>query len=215
MTIAREGEPVIFSVMFVSAILLGSGFALQSTIITIFGFIGLTLTVVCFLFFREPEFRAQCEDWQILSGADGTVIEVDDRIPDDLAGYAKRVSVFLSLFDVHINRIPASGRIDSARFLQGRRFSAFKQRASVENQRSEIELTTPYGRIHFRQIAGSVARRVVFDLKQGQMVDAGQRFGVMRFGSRIDHFFPENVNILVSKGDKVKGGKTVIGEFER
>ena len=215
MTIAREGEPVIFSIMFVSVVLIGVGYAWPSVVTMLLGFIGLALTILCFFFFREPEFEVSCEERQILSSADGTVIAVDDSVPDDLGGYSKRVSIFLSIFDVHVNRIPASGRIEGLRFLKGRNFSAFKPQASTENQRSEIDLVTPHGRIHFRQIAGSVARRVVFDLKPGQEVAAGERFGVMRFGSRMDHFFPENVDLLVRIGDKVKGGKTVIGEFRQ
>lgn len=213
MTIAREGEPVIFSIMFISAVLIGVGFAWPSTIVLLLGLVGLVLTILCFFFFREPEFEVSCGERQILSSADGTVIAVDDCVPDSLEGYTKRVSVFLSIFDVHVNRIPTGGRIESLKFLRGRNFSAFKPQASTENQRSEIDLVTPHGRIHFRQIAGSVARRVVFDLKPGQEVKAGQRFGVMRFGSRMDHFFPENVDLLVTIGSKVKGGKTVIGEF--
>ncbi|MCK4656867.1 MAG: phosphatidylserine decarboxylase [candidate division Zixibacteria bacterium] len=213
MTIAREGLPNIFSVMFVAAVLLGVGYGISSLVLITLGYIGAAITVLCFFFFREPQFEVVCEDGQILSTADGTVIVVDDSVPEDLDGYSTRVSIFLSIFDVHVNRIPAGGKIESVRFVPGKWHSAFRPKASTENQHSEIELVTPHGRIHFRQIVGSVARRVVFDLEPGREVTAGERFGVMRFGSRMDHFFPPNVDVLVKKGDKVKGGRTVIGEF--
>ena len=215
MTIAREGLPTVFSIMFIAAVLLGVGYGISSFILTTLGYISAAITILCFFFFREPRFEVVCEDGQILSTADGTVIVVDDAVPENLDGYSTRVSIFLSIFDVHVNRIPADGKIESVKFLPGKCYSAFKPKASTENQRSEIDLITLHGRIHFRQIAGSVARRVVFDLEPGREVVAGKRFGVMRFGSRMDHFFPANVDVLVKKGDKVKGGRTVIGEFRR
>jgi phosphatidylserine decarboxylase len=213
MTIAREGLPITFSIMFVAAVLLGVGYGISSIVALSFGYLGAAITILCFFFFREPQFEAVCEDGQILSTADGTVLVVDDSVPEDLDGFSTRVSVFLSIFDVHVNRIPASGKIESVRFVPGKWHSAFRPKASIENQHSEIDLLTPHGRIHFRQIVGSVARRVVFDLEPGREVVAGERFGIMRFGSRMDHFFPPDVDVPVKKGDKVKGGRTVIGEF--
>lgn len=215
MTIAREGLPIIFSVMFVAAVLLGTGYAVSSTLLIVIGYIGCALTILNFFFFREPEFEAECEDGEILSTADGKVIAVDDNVPENLTGFAYRVSVFLSIFDVHVNRIPATGRIERAEFFPGRHFSAFKDQASGENQHSEMELVNQYGRIHFRQIVGSVARRVVHSLRPGQEVRAGERFGVMRFGSRMDHYLPSEVRVIVKAGDRVKAGKTVIGVFRK
>ncbi len=213
MTIAREGEPVIFGVLFVSVVILGTGYALSSTLLEVVGYVGLFLTAATFFFFREPEFEAKCGDREILSPADGKVIALDNEVPENLNGYSKRFSIFLSIIDCHVNRIPATGRIEDVKFKPGRWFSAFKPEASLYNQHSEIDLVTPHGNIHFRQITGSVARRVVFNLVPGQSVRAGERFGVMRFGSRIDMFLPANVNMKVKIGDKVKAGKSVIGEF--
>jgi len=213
MTIAREGLPIIFSVMFITAILLGVGYALPSIVLIILGWIGFGLVVLNFFFFREPEFDVTCADNDILAPANGTIIVVDNSVPENLEGFSKRVSIFLSILDAHVNWIPASGKIESVRFRPGKWFSAFKPEASDQNQRSEIDLVTPHGKIHFRQIVGSVARRVVFDLEAGREVKAGERFGAMRFGSRMDIFLPPNVTVLVSEGDKVKGGRTVIGEF--
>ncbi len=215
MTIAREGLPIISAVMFVAAVFLGTGYAIASTLLIVVGYIGCALTIVNFFFFREPEFEATCDDGEILSTADGKVIVVDDNVPENLAGFTHRVSIFLSIFDVHVNRVPATGKIERAEFFPGRHFSAFKDQASGENQHTEIELVNQYGSIHFRQIVGSVARRVVHNLSPGQEVRAGERFGVMRFGSRMDHFLPSEVKVTVREGDKVKAGKTVIGVFRK
>ncbi len=215
MTIAREGNPVIFSVLFVSVVILGTGIALSSTVLEVVGCLGLFLNVLILFFFREPEFEAICGDREILAPADGKVIALDNEVPDNLSGYSTRLSIFLSIFDCHVNWIPATGQIEDVRFKPGRWFSAFKPEASLHNQRSEIDLVTPHGRIHFRQISGSVARRVVYSLEPGQSVGAGQRFGVMRFGSRIDMFLPPHVNVKVAINDKVKGGKSVVGEFNQ
>jgi phosphatidylserine decarboxylase len=213
MTIAREGLPIIFGVMFVSVVLLCVGYILTLYVPMIVGLLGILLTMANFYFFREPEFAVQWTDGQILSPADGKVIVVDDQVPGTLSGLSQRVSIFLSILDCHVNRIPTSGKIERVVFRPGKKLTAFKPRASEENQRSEIDLVTSHGRVHFRQIVGSVARRVVFDLTAGQEVSAGQRFGVMRFGSRMDLFFPPNVSIHVKVGEKVRGGKTVIGDF--
>ncbi|MBU1319146.1 MAG: phosphatidylserine decarboxylase [candidate division Zixibacteria bacterium] len=213
MTVAREGLPIIFAVMFAAAVMLGVGYVLSSYVLIIVGWAGVVLTAANFFFFREPQFEAVWSDGQILSPADGKVIVVDDQVPEGLSGLSQRVSIFLSIFDCHVNMIPTAGRIDRAVYRSGKKISAFRPRASEENQRSEIDLITSRGRIHFRQIVGSVARRVVFDLKAGQEVSAGQRFGVMRFGSRMDVFLPPDVNVLVKVGNRVKGGRSLIGEF--
>jgi len=212
-TIAREGEPVIFGVLFVSVVILGTGIAISSTTIEIVGYFGLLLTVLNFFFFREPQFDAKCEDREILAPADGKIIALDNEVPEKMNDYTTRLSIFLSIFDCHVNRIPATGLVEDAKFKPGRWFSAFKPEASLYNQHSEIDLVTPHGKIHFRQITGSVARRVVFSLEPGQSVAAGERFGVMRFGSRIDLFLPSHVDVKVKIGDKIKAGKSVIGEF--
>jgi phosphatidylserine decarboxylase len=213
-TIAREGHPVIFGTLFVSFALLALGYGLHALPLIVTGWVALCLTAMMFFFFREPEFETDCDEKAIVAPADGKVLLVDGAIPPELSGFSTRLSIFLSVFDCHVNRAPAAGRIANAKFRPGKWFSAFRPQASTENQRSEIDLETPHGKIHFRQIAGSVARRVVFSLEPGQVVAAGERFGVMRFGSRMDIFFPQNVEINVRQGDRVIGGKTVIGAFK-
>jgi len=214
MTIADEGKPTIFAAMFISAVLLAVGYAIPLYTLIVVGWLGIVMTALFFFFFREPQFEVNAGEKQIVSPADGKVIALDEEVPPELDHYKTRLSIFLSILDCHVNRVPASGVIESTNFRQGKKYSAFKPKASTENQRSEIELVSTHGKMHFRQITGSVARRVVFSLEPGQNVTAGERFGVMRFGSRMDLFFEPNVKVLCRIGDKVKGGKTVIGEFE-
>ena len=213
MRIAREGFPFILPFIFASVLLLVIGYMYELQTVIIIGWSLDLLTLLMLFFFREPQFETHAEDNQILSPADGKVLTVDSEVPSELNGLVTRLSIFLSILDVHVNRIPANGEVVNVEFRQGRKYSAFKPQASTANQRSEIDLETSNGRIHFRQITGSVARRVVFTLEPGQQVRAGERFGVMRFGSRMDLFFPENVDVLVHVGDKVRGGKTVVAEF--
>jgi len=215
MRIAREGFPCIAPFAIVTILLLVIGYAYDLQGVVIAGWMLGLLTLLILFFFREPQFETHAEAHQILSPADGKVITVDSEVPENLPGLVTRLSIFLSILDVHVNRIPATGEVVGIKFKQGRKFSAFKPQASIHNQRSEIDLDTPMGRFHFRQITGSVARRVVYSLEPGQNVKAGERFGVMRFGSRMDLFFPENVDVLVKVGDKVKGGKTVVAEFRK
>jgi len=214
MTIAREGlifviPSAILAAVFVTAAIVVGSLPLQIAAV-VFGL----LFLIMLFFFREPAVETECKDWQIVSPADGVVLTVDAEVPPELPDYTSRLSIFLSVLDVHVNRVPAAGRVESVYFRQGKKFSAFRPQASTHNQRSEIELRTNHGMVHFRQITGSLARRVVFSLKAGQDVAAGERFGVMRFGSRMDLFFPSNVRILVSKKDRVMAGRSVIAEFE-
>ncbi len=215
MTIAREGYPFILPTALLAVLLLIFGYVMSQQAVIVIGWALTLLTVLFLFFFREPQFEAFAREGQILAPADGKVLTVDSEVPENLSTYATRLSIFLSIFDVHVNRIPANGEVANVEFRQGRKYSAFRPQASIANQRSEIDLDTKFGRIHFRQITGSVARRVVFSVAPGQTVRAGERFGVMRFGSRMDLFFPESVEVLVKIGDRVKAGRTVVAEFRR
>ena len=122
-----------------------------------------------------------------------------------------QVSVFLSVFDVHINRIPISGVVDEIKYYPGKFLAAWNEKASLENEQTLISIDTGSKKIYFKQIAGLIARRIVWKLEPGQSVSAGERFGLIRFGSRVDILLPLNSEIRVKVGDKVKGGETVIG----
>lgn len=123
-----------------------------------------------------------------------------------------KISIFLSIFDVHINRIPASGRIDYVKYNPGKFFAAYKDKASQLNEQTEIGITTEAGhKIVVKQIAGLIARRIVCKLREGDAVSVGNRFGMIRFGSRAELFVPVNSKLQVETGEHVKGGQTVIG----
>jgi phosphatidylserine decarboxylase len=159
------------------------------------------------LFFRDPDRETPDGDKLIVSPADGRIIKIDD-----LDGYPL-VSIFLSIFNVHVNRAPVSGKIISAQFRPGRFFSAFKDRAMKENQKNDIEFETPSGIVKMSQVTGSVARRIIFYNKIGDELKAGQRVGLIRFGSRVDLILPPGSNLDIVMKQKVVGGKTVLGRL--
>lgn len=166
----------------------------------------------CAFFFRDPERRAPGDAAALLAPADGRVTEagpVDGGEPG-----TQRVSIFLSIFDVHINRAPAAGEIRAVRYRQGAFRAAFRKDAAERNERNELEMTTERGTIRIRQIAGVVARRIVCRVRAGDRLALGERFGLIRFGSRTDLLLPAGVTLSVRPGDRVRGGLTVIGKWE-
>jgi phosphatidylserine decarboxylase len=168
-----------------------------------------------FYFFRDPERTIPEGRDLILSPADGTVVlieEVDE--PYYFKSKVKRVSIFLSVFNVHVNRIPVSGTVEFVKYIKGKFLVAFADKASEENEQSIIGIRHEKGKLLFKQIAGIIARRIIYHVEEGDTVKAGDRFGLIRYGSRVDMFFPENVDIKVGLKDKVYGGETIIGEFK-
>lgn len=159
-------------------------------------------------FFRDPEREIPTDENAILSPADGKIIDLSEH--DD----NKKISVFLSVLDVHVNRIPVSGKVTRIDYKKGKFLPAFQSQAADENERCEIEIQSRFGPIVVRQIAGILARRVVCRLKVGQIVQAGERFGLIRFGSRVDLILPASTKPIVAMGNRVKAGATIIGRFE-
>lgn len=170
----------------------------------------LVFTAFIAFFFRDPERFSPAVDSAVLASGDGRVVAID-RVEDDWVGSAIQISVFLSIFNVHVNRTPCDGRVDRVDYIPGRFHLAFVDKASGDNERTEISLETSGGRVKFKQIAGFVARRIVCRLQPNQQVEAGERFGLIRFGSRIDHVLPTNAAVRVRLGDRVRAGETVIG----
>ncbi|HEV2340201.1 MAG TPA: phosphatidylserine decarboxylase family protein [Candidatus Acidoferrales bacterium] len=162
-------------------------------------------------FFRDPERQVPGDPEAVVSPADGRVVEIVDEQNGPRVG--KRVSIFLSIFNVHVNRAPVAGRISRLEYKSGRFMAAWKGKASGENEQNLIAIQTPRGEMTFKQIAGWVARRIIFWKRQGDEVAAGERVGMIRFGSRVDVWLPEGAEILVQRGQKVAGGSTVIGRW--
>ena len=185
----------------------------DSIIILVLAIIMAIITLFLIFFYRNPIREIPEGDNIILSIADGTVLSVCD-FENEYIGKGKKVSIFLSVLDVHINRIPISGRIDYVKYNPGKFFKAFVDKASEENEHTEIGIIFSSGKLIFKQIAGILARRIVCRLEKDQTVAAGQIFGLIHFGSRAELFVPSNADVIVKAGDKVKGGETIIARIK-
>jgi phosphatidylserine decarboxylase len=162
-------------------------------------------------FFRDPERQVTAGDNLVLSPADGRVLIAGDAVADAApAGSWRQVSIFLSPMNVHVNRVPASGRVTRVTYSPGRFLPAYRHDAGTTNERSEIWIDHGGASIVARQIVGALARRVVCRLEPGATVRAGDRYGIMKFGSRMDVFMPPDAELRVRVGDMVRGGETVI-----
>jgi phosphatidylserine decarboxylase len=182
------------------------------------GGIAAALPLAAFLFvlffFRDPSRPRPDGEGLVLSPADGRVVDLttveDSRFP---GGHARRLSIFLSLFDVHVNRAPVAGTVQRVEYSRGRFRAAFRGKASEENERNRIDLDTQLGPVAVTQIAGAVARRIVCDVAAGDRLAAGERFGMIRFGSRVDLFLPVSARPRVARGDRVRAVATVLAEL--
>ena len=163
-------------------------------------------------FFRDPRRQSPQESGAVLSAADGRVVSIH-RLERDayVDGPAMRISVFLSVLNVHVNRIPFAGEVDFVDRRTGRYRVAFADEASEQNEQSVIGIRSGQHRLVVKQIVGILARRIACYLQSGQHVEVGQRFGLIRFGSRVDLILPESAQIRVTVGDRVRAGETVIG----
>ncbi|MEW5841880.1 MAG: phosphatidylserine decarboxylase family protein [Bacteroidota bacterium] len=180
----------------------------------------LTVAVVFLLFsmnfFRDPERTPPNKDNVIVSPADGEIVAIKEIEEDQfLKGKAQQVSIFMSPLNVHVNRIPISGKVDFLKYVKGDYLVAFHEKADKRNERTEIGITSKFGKMFFTQIAGFIARRIVCDLKVGDDVTMGNRFGMIKFGSRSDVIVPLNWKPKFKMGDKVKAGETILFEIEK
>lgn len=171
------------------------------------------ITAFIVWFFRNPERKAPPGEKFVISPADGKVIKIEEvQDHEILAGLHRKISIFMNVFSVHVNRIPFAGRIETIRYYEGQFFSANLDKASLDNERNGLVIRMDDGRaIGMLQIAGLVARRIVCWVNEGMMVEKGERFGLIRFGSRVDVLLPADTTVLVSVGDKVRAGETPIG----
>jgi phosphatidylserine decarboxylase len=206
--IAPEGLPFIIAAGVLTLVL--SGFCFLKTA-------AFTLAATLFIawFFRNPERKIPTDRGAVVSPADGKVIKIEQARRDDLAsGSFLKISIFMNIFNVHVNRIPYSGTIKLIRYTKGRFVSANLDKAAVENEQNAIVIATDKGReIITVQIAGLIARRIVCWIKEGMPVAKGERFGLIRFGSRLDVYLPPETSITVKLGDKVRSGETILGEL--
>lgn len=205
--VAREGIPFIIAGCLVTLILFLLGLRVLPVITSLF-------TLFTVYFFRDPDRKPEIQDRAVLSPADGKIIDIrelkDDHNP--LGEPSLRVSIFMSVFNVHVNRVPVSGKVIKISYHPGKFFSANLDKASAENENNKIILETDDGtRLVTVQIAGLIARRVVCWINENDRVTAGNRFGLIRFGSRLDVYLPQDSQITVKQHQKVKAGETKLG----
>jgi len=197
------------------------GFALASLILfwlwTPLGWIGTVLTVWCTLFFRDPVRVTPVREGIVVAPADGRVSMISHAVPPAELGLGDkavpRVSIFMSVFNCHVNRAPVAGKIERIAYRPGAFINAELDKASEDNERNSLVISSTNGRIGVIQIAGLVARRIVCFAKEGQLIGAGERFGLIRFGSRLDVYLPEGTRALVSEGQTAIAGETILADF--
>ena len=177
----------------------------------VIGFIFLALAAFVCYFFRDPRRLSPADPAVVVSPADGRVMEVVQESLDGRPG--RRVSIFLAIWNVHVSRSPMAGRFRKVDYRPGRFYGAMRSRASLENEQNVIYLDTEHGEVVFKQIAGWVARRVVCWKSPGDSVALGERIGLIRFGSRMDVWLPEGVQILVQPGQHVAGGVSILARW--
>lgn len=214
MKIHKEGYP--FIAIFVAVNLLA--FLLAAWL----GWLLLPVTIWCVAFFRDPERKTPTEPGLIICPADGKLLPLVDAVPPAELGMGDaprpRLSIFMNVFNVHVNRNPVSGNVVGLAYRPGKFFNASFDKASIDNERMSIRLrpegeTTDAKDLAVVQIAGLVARRIVCDLAQGEGVRRGERFGIIRFGSRVDVYLPPGAEIMVAPGITTRAGETVLARF--
>ena len=214
MKIASYGYKLVifcFAIFFIS--LLASNFY-PGLLLKIITFILGIVSIFNLYFFRDPERRVPADKNAVLSPADGKVVLIKDvEEPDFIQGPAKQISIFLSVFNVHVNRSPVSGKVEYYRYKEGKFIAAFNHAASEDNEQTIIGITSENGKVLFKQIAGLIARRIVCNLSAGDHTRQGERMGMIKYGSRVDVFVPEGTTITVKNGDTVKGGLSILAEF--
>lgn len=223
MRLTHYGKDVILKVFIIGLILNLLSIFVQNFILKfLFAGIAVFLWLFTLYFFRDPE-RKPPEtlfENQIISPADGKIVVIEDVINKEKNIFEedeqlKQISIFLSPLNVHVNRIPMTGAVKYLKYIKGEYLVAFNHKASGKNERSEIgienELTGK--KILFKQIAGFVARRIVYDINENCKVTAGEKFGMIKFGSRVDILIKRDSKILVNMGQKVVGGETIIAEL--
>jgi phosphatidylserine decarboxylase len=206
--VARAGYPFIFAAAFTTAVLALLG-------LTALTLISLVITFAICGFFRDPDRIIPDQRGALVSPADGKVISAGfvDNIPY-YTGQAMKVSIFMSVFNVHVNRVPFSGLVKEIRYFPGKFFSANLDKASQENEHNAVFIEMENGNpLCVVQIAGLIARRIICKIQPGDQVIRGQRFGLICFGSRLDVYLPPDIKLKVTVGDKVQAGVSILGQF--
>ena len=206
--IHREGYPFVGGAALASLVL----FVLWPPL----GWIGTVLTAWVAYFFRDPRRTTPLGEGLVVAPADGTVSSIANAVPPPDLGIGERalprISIFMSVFNCHVNRSPVTGRIERVIYRPGKFINADLDKASEDNERNALVIATSDGRVAVVQIAGLVARRILCTVREGQTIAAGERFGMIRFGSRLDVYLPDGVHPMVSAGQTAIAGETVLAD---
>jgi len=210
---ARDGYTTIFVTIIFALIVSGIARYLEPhwTAYVIYTAMALLVAFILF-FFRDPDRKITQGDNYVLSPADGNVVQIKEVEEDRyIKGAAQQISIFLSPMDVHVNRVPVTGEVEYLEYEPGIFLVAYDHRASEMNERADFGVKHPSGtKIFFRQITGFLARRIVYHMDVGDQLKAGERFGMMKFGSRMDILVPADVEVNVSEGEKAVAGETIL-----
>ncbi|RJQ46304.1 MAG: phosphatidylserine decarboxylase family protein [Nitrospiraceae bacterium] len=202
---AKEGYPFIITF---------AAFTAVSALLRIHWLTGLflLLTLFMFYFFRDPDRVTPPDRKTFYSPADGKIIVISEAVEEEiLKDKALKISIFMSPLNVHVNRAPCDGIVKDVKYYPGKFFNAYTDEASIKNEHITMLLESKHGKVVVKQIAGSVARRAVCRVKPGEVLKQGQRYGIIKFSSRLDVFLPLNTKVKVQLNDKVKAGETVLG----
>ena len=200
---------IIVFILFVIGIFLSNPYLKYSLFI-----IGAFLVVFSLNFFRDPERTSPASENVVVTPADGKVLIIKEVLPNRFIEEPSwQVSVFMSPLNVHVNRIPINGKVSYVKYVEGEYLVAYHDKADERNERSEIGIESKHGKVFFTQVAGYVARRIIYDLKVGEDVKMGERFGMIKFGSRVDVIVPKKWNLKVKEGDIVTAGETILFEI--
>jgi len=207
MRIASDAWRFFIPLVIGAGILLVLGFGKTSILLSL-------LALFILFFFRDPERKIPEEPNLVVSPADGRVVKIDHDWFDDTTGEKRiRLSIFLTIFNVHINRYPVSGKVVRKEIIPGKFLAAFNHMASEENSRSVVVIDSDYGKITVKQIVGLIARRIICNTEEGETAVRGERYGLIRFGSRMDVIMPPGTELLAQRGDKVYGGSSAIARL--
>ncbi len=201
---AKEGYPFIifFAVITVLSLIFRANW------VTV---VALVLTLFMLYFFRDPDRHAMPDINSFYSPADGKIIQIRETYEDELLKEQMiEVSIFMNAFDVHVNRVPCEGTVKDVQYYPGRFMAAFKEEASKANEHINMVMECKHGHVMMRQVAGLLARRAVCRVKPGDTLDQGERYGIIKFSSRVDIFLPLGTEVKVQLGDKVKAGESLI-----
>lgn len=214
--ITKYGYDVFFTVTGICVVIVVLSFAFIEPRLIRYGVAGVAVVLfgLTLNFFRDPDRKTPPGDGVVVSPADGKVILIKKVLEQEfIKGEATQISIFMSPLDVHVNRVPITGSVSYYRYVPGEYFAAFEDKASEKNEQTHIGIQGKGGKILFKQIAGFVARRIVCTLKVGDHATAGERFGMIKFGSRMDVFLPPGIAPRVAIGDVAVAGETVLAEL--